>query len=221
MARHTPPEDPEAERAHIPVALVQAPNGPRIPQLLSSILAALGRPPVAWRSTAQLRVEAYRAMADVGLRLLLIDDLHNVRGPRCAPMLVELREIGSCTGVSLAGFATREVADALRQDEQLANRMAPALLPRWRVDEPDYARLLATFARHLPLRRPSPLTDPGLAARVLATADGLIGGVAATLRRAAAEAVRSGHERIDAEILARPGVLEPPPWDDVAAAGTL
>lgn len=218
LARHTPPEDPGAERATIPVALVQAPNGPRIPQLLSAILAALGRPPVVWRSTAQLRTEAHRAMADVGLRLLLIDDLHNVRGPRCAPILVELREIGSCTGVSLGGFATREVADLLRQDEQLANRMTPALLPRWRADDPDYARLLATFARHLPLRRPSPLADPDLAARILAAADGMIGGVAATLRRAAAEAVRTGHERIDAEMLGRTGVLEPPLWDDVAAA---
>jgi hypothetical protein len=52
LARHTPPEDPGAERATIPVALVQAPNGPRIPQLLAAILAALGRPPLAWRSTA-------------------------------------------------------------------------------------------------------------------------------------------------------------------------
>jgi len=221
LARHTPPEDPGAERATIPVALVQAPNGPRIPQLLAAILAALGRPPLAWRSTAQLRAEAQRAMADVGLRLLLIDDLHNIRGPRCAPMLVELREIGSCTGVSLGGFATREVADVLRQDEELANRMAPCPLPRWRLDDPDYPRLLATFARHLPLRRPSSLTQPDLAARLLAAADGLIGGVAATLRRAAAEAVRTGHECIDDAMLARPGVLGPPAWAEVAAAGNL
>lgn len=99
--------------------------------------------------------------------------------------------------------------------------MAPCPLPRWRLDDPDYPRLLATFARHLPLRRPSSLTQPDLAARLLAAADGLIGGVAATLRRAAAEAVHTGHECIDDAMLARPGVLGPPAWAEVAAAGNL
>ena len=61
-------------------------------------------------------------MRRVGLRLLLIDDLHNIRGSGVGPVLVELREIGSVAGVSLGCFATREIAYALRQDEQLANR---------------------------------------------------------------------------------------------------
>jgi Ti-type conjugative transfer relaxase TraA len=39
-----PPENPDARYSTIPVALIQAPNGPRIPQLLTSIRAALGQP---------------------------------------------------------------------------------------------------------------------------------------------------------------------------------
>ena len=45
------------------------------------------------------------------LRLLLIDDLRNIRGSGVGPLLVELREIGSVAGVSLGCFATREIAD--------------------------------------------------------------------------------------------------------------
>lgn len=213
-ARHVEPEDPEAERSHIPVALIQAPNGPRIAPLLTAIITALGRAPVARRTTAQLRTEAYTAMRDVGLRLLLIDDLHNIRGSGVGAMLVELREIGSVTGVSLGCFATREIAYVLRQDEQLANRLEPFVLPRWRIDDADYLRLLATFARQLPLWRPSRLTDPDLAARILAIADGLIGGVATVLRRAAAEAVRTEHERIDAAMLDRVGLVAPSVLED-------
>jgi hypothetical protein len=55
FSRHTLTEDPTAECASLPVALVQAPNGPRIPLLLSAILQALGREPSRRSTTAQLR----------------------------------------------------------------------------------------------------------------------------------------------------------------------
>jgi hypothetical protein len=172
----------------------------------------------ARRTTAQLRNEAYKAMSDVGLRLLLIDDLHNIKGTGVGAMLVELREIGSVTGVSLGCFATREIAYVLRQDEQLANRLEPFLLPRWRLEHPDYLRLLATFERQLPLRQPSNLTAPELAGRILAMADGLIGGIARVLRRAAAEAVRTGHERIDTAMLERVQPALPAALEQLAQA---
>jgi hypothetical protein len=221
QARQVPPEDPQAERSRIPVALIQAPNGPRIPPLLAAILAALGRDAGARRTTAQLRIEAFKAMHDAGLRLLLTDDLHNIKGSGTAAMLVELRETGSVTGVSPGCFATREIAYVLRQDEQLANRLEPFVLPRWRGDDPDYLRLLATFGRALPLRQPSVLTEPEIAARILAMGEGLIGGIARVLRRAAAEAVRTGHERIDATLLDRvqPGL--PAALEDLAQAADL
>lgn len=220
-ARQVPPEDPQAEQSRIPVALIQAPNGPRIPQLLAAILAALGREVGARRTTAQLRSEAYKAMNDVGLRLLLIDDLHNIKGPGTAGMLVELREIGSVTGVSLGCFASREIAYVLRQDEQLANRLELFVLARWRREDPDYLRLLATFERALPLWQNSALTEPEIAARILAMGDGLIGGIARVLRRAAAEAVRTGHERIDAAMLDRVQPSAPAALEDFAHAADL
>lgn len=202
-ARHTLPEDASAERATIPVAFVQAPNGPRIVPLLSNILQALGREPARRHTIAQLRSETYRAMQDVGLRLLLIDDLHNISGSGIGPMLVDLRNLGSVTGVSLGCFATKEIAAIFRRDEQLANRFELLTLPRWELDDMDYAKLLATFAQQLPLRRPSQLTDPGMAQTILAAAGGLIGGIASLLRQAAVEAIRTGHECIDRTMLAR------------------
>ena len=68
-------------------------------------------------------------MRDAGSRLLLIDDLHNIRGSGIGGMLVELREIGSITGVSIAAFATKEIAHVFRLDEQLANRFELLTLP--------------------------------------------------------------------------------------------
>ncbi|MCF3945784.1 TniB family NTP-binding protein [Acidiphilium iwatense] len=221
LARHTMAEDPAAERAAIAVALIQAPNGPRIPLLLSAILQALGREPKLRCSIAQLRSETYRAMADVGLRLLLIDDLHNIRGAGVSSLLIELRNLGSVTGISLGCFATKEIAYVFRQDEQLANRFELLTLPRWQFEDAEYARLLVTFEQMIPLRHRSGLTEPVLAHNLLLAADGLIGGIANLLRQAAIEAIRTGHERIDAAKLARAQPASPERIEAVALAPDL
>jgi hypothetical protein len=213
-----PPEDPGAQISRISVTMIQAPNGPRIPQLLSAIRAALGQPAGRRESTAQLRLETYRTMLAVGLRLLLIDDLHDIRGSGVTSMLVELREIGSIVGVSLGCFATREIAYVLRQDEQFANRLELMTRPRWRIEDEDDWRLLHTFGRRLPLRVPSNLTDPDLAAHILARADGLIGAITRLLRQAAVEAVRTGHERIDRAMLDRVSTTTPATIEALAAS---
>jgi hypothetical protein len=221
LARHTASENPDAERSRIETALIQAPNGPSIPQLLRSILTALGREPGPRPTSARLRAEVHAAMRDVGLRLLLIDDLHNIRGSGMAGMLVELREIGSVTGVSIGAFATKEIAHVFRLDEQLANRFALLTLPRWQFDDLEYAQLLATFERQLPLRRPSNLTDPALARRILTMAGGLIGGIATILRQAATAAIEQGHERIDRSVLDGLIIASPEQIEAVATAADL
>ncbi|MDB5403894.1 MAG: transposase [Rhodopila sp.] len=221
IARMLPPENPDARYSTIPVALIQAPNGPRIPQLLTSIRAALGQPAGRRESTAQLRAEAYRIMRGVGLRLLLIDDLHNIRGSGVATILVELREIGSVAGVSLGCFATKEIAYALRQDDQLANRFDLMTLRRWQIEDPDYWRLLHTLGRRLPLRAPSILTDPDLASHIITRSDGLIGAMTRLLRQAAVQAVRTGHERIDRAMLDRVATTTPASIEALATSAYL
>ena len=198
------PESPAARYSLIPVAAIQAPNGPHISHLLTAIRASLGQPPGRRETIAQQRTETYRMMEAVRLRLLLIDDLHDIRGgSNLRPMLVQLRAIGSVAGVSLGCFATKEIAYALRQDDQLANRFELMTLPRWQIGDRDYWRLLHTLGRRLPLRCPSNLTDPDFAEHDLVRSNGLIGTIARLLRQAAVEAVRTGHEQIDRAMLDR------------------
>jgi len=219
LTRTRLPENPAAQYSTIPVAVIQAPNGPRVSNLLTAIRVALGQPPGRRETIAQQRAETYRIMQAVRLRLLLIDDLHDIRGgSQLAPMLVQLREIGSVAGISLGCFATREIAYVLRQDDQLANRFELMTLPRWQIEEPDYWRLLHTFGRRLPLCRASNLADPDLAAHILARCDGLIGAITRLLRQAAVEAVRTGHERIDRAMLDRVRTTSPVGIDALATS---
>ena len=221
MTRMVPPEIAAAGASTIPVTLIQAPNGPRIAQLLTAIRSALGQPAARRETTAQLRAETYRIMRAVGLRLLLIDDMHNMSASGVGPLLVELREIGSLGGVSLGGFATKDIAYAMRQDEQLANRFDLMTLPRWRIDDPDYWRLLHTLGRRLPLRAASDLTDPALASHIMLRSDGLIGAMTKLLRQAAVQAVRTAHERIDRAMLDRVASTTPAHIEALAAAEQL
>lgn len=209
LARHRLPENPRAELAAIPVAMILAPNGPSLSAFFRAILDALGREPIPRSRVADLREAAYRAFRDVRLRLLLIDDLHNIRGAGVDQLLVELRNLGSATGVSLGCFATKEISYVLRRDEQMANRFELMTLPRWRFEDAEYAKLLATLEQRLPLRQKSNLTDPAAAQRILVQAEGLIGAITGLLRQAAVEAVRTGHERIDQTMLARVCVPSP------------
>lgn len=221
IARMLPPENANARYSTIPVALIQAPNGPRLPQLLTAIRAALGQPAGRRETTAQLRAETYKMMRGVGLRLLLIDDLHNIRGSGSMPILVELREIGSVAGVSSGCFATKDIAYALRQDDQLANRFDLMTLRRWQIEDPDYWRLLHTFERRLALRAPSNLTDPALASHIMTRSDGLIGAMTKLLRQAAVQAIRTGHERIDRAMLDRVATTTPASIDALATSEQL
>ena len=89
-------------------------------------------------------------------------------------------------------------------------------MPRWQFDDVEYAKLLATFAQLIPLERASALTEPPLARGILLAANGLIRGIASLLRQAAVEAIRTGHERIDAAMLRRARPASP---ERIEAAG--
>lgn len=62
-------------------------------------------------------------------------------------------------------------------------------------------QLLASFECMLPLKRPSSLTRPALALKILSLSEGLIGEVSAILTKAAVKAIASGKERIDLRLL--------------------
>jgi hypothetical protein len=75
-----------------------------------------------------------------------------------------------------------------QSDDELTNRFEPVGLPPWR-DGKEYPRLLNTLEAVLPLRRPSQLTKPALAEKILSAAEGILGAVVAIVTRAAAFSV--------------------------------
>jgi hypothetical protein len=59
------------------------------------------------------------------------------------------------------------------------------------------------------LRRPSNLAGEQISKRLLALSEGTIGELSALLNRAAAEAIRSGREQIDLDVLSKTVYVSP------------
>jgi hypothetical protein len=140
-----------------------------------------------------------RLLRQVGCRMLLLDELHNLlaaSGARQRELLNLLRYIGNELRIPIAYFGTREAYLAIRSDDQLENRFEPFLLPAWE-DGLEFGRLLASFEAVLPLCEPSGLGAPALRAHVLRRSEGTIGEVAALLAAAMEAALLAGEERID------------------------
>jgi hypothetical protein len=201
---HPPRESGNGRHQNIPVVVMQMPATPSIRQFYSALLSALGSPLTSYGTTDIREQLALRIMRLVGVRLLMIDELHNLLSGKAGQQrefLNLLRFLGNELRVPLACLGTKEAYLAIRSDDQLENRFEPFPLPRW-TDDADLGRLLASFEASLPLREPSALSTPAMRALILRRSEGTIGEMAALLIAAARLALTNGRERIDTEIIA-------------------
>lgn len=200
--RHRPLSGPDAE--HIPMLVVQMPSDPSIPRFYAALLAAIGAPLQPRQRIADLERRALALMRKVGVRMLVIDELHNVLAGRDAgrrEFLNLLRYLGNELRIPLVGVGTRDAYLAIRSDDQLENRFEPVSLPLW-VEGQQAASLLASFASSFPLRRPSAIATPEMTRYLLARSEGTIGELARLLTEAAVAAVECGEESINQTTLA-------------------
>ncbi|MFC0429909.1 TniB family NTP-binding protein [Kutzneria buriramensis] len=198
--RRTHPVISHPDREEFPVLVVQMPSDPSVSRFYTALLAAMNAPmrPVRYR-LPDLEQLALRLLRTAGVRMLVIDELHNVlagRGDLRRQFLNLLRFLGNELRIPLVGVGTRDAYLAIRADDQLENRFAPLTLPRWEPDA-DTCSLLASFAAAFPLRQPSPIATPEMASYLLARCEGTIGELTSLLTDAAVAAITSGQEAIN------------------------
>lgn len=196
--RQHPPHS-DADQEHIPMLCVQMPSEPSIPRFYTAVLAALGAPTGPRRRVADLEQLTLALLRRVGVRIVVIDELHNVLAGRAdvrREFLNLLRFLGNELRIPLVGVGTREAYLAIRSDDQLENRFEPMTLPLWEANA-DLSSLLASFASSFPLRRQSNLATDDTARYLLTRSEGTIGELTSLLTEAAVAAVDSGEEFIN------------------------
>lgn len=192
-----------ADQEHIPVLCVQMPSEPSIFRFYTALLAALGSPLRPRGPVAVIEQQALSLMRKVNVKILVIDELHNVLAGNSVTrreFLNLLRFLGNELRIPLVGVGTHEAYLAIRSDDQLENRFEPFILPLWEVNE-DTCSLLASFAASFPLRQRSNIASADMARYLLARSEGTIGELALLLMKAAIIAVETGEESINQRTL--------------------
>ena len=193
------------EHEVIPVLMLQMPAEATANRLHTALQITLGTPVGFYGRHDVREALTLRLMRTVGVRMLIIDEVHNLLGAtarRQRELLNLLRFIGNDLRIPIVCLGIRDAYLAIRSDDQLENRFHPLLLPPWEPGE-EFARLLASFETVLPLREPSHLSTAPLYELILRRSEGTIGEIAALLTSATAAALLVGEERINCAIIER------------------
>ena len=102
---HPPGSRSASDSAHIPVLSVQMPSGPDIKRLYGMLLHQMCASSIAHHSLARLETHALDMLETLGIRVLIIDEVHNIlSGPagRQREFLHLLRFLGGCPRIMTA-----------------------------------------------------------------------------------------------------------------------
>jgi hypothetical protein len=163
------------------------------------------------------RRQAFDAMEYASVRVLAIDEFNHLTnaGKDAAKLLAAIKNISSALRIPIIASGTQAAINALNSDPQMKSRFEPAVLDRWKLDR-EYLRFLASYEAFLPLARPSNLAGREIAPTIYGMAGDTIGGTVKLLKSAASHALRTGHERIDAGVLASMNYVRSGDWDEAA-----
>jgi hypothetical protein len=194
-----------------PVILAEAPPNADEKGLYVSMLERFWAPYRASDSVLKLRYQVIHQLRACSVRLIILDELHSL----LAGSAIKQREVMNAIKylcnelmIPIVGVGTREAVRVLHMDPQHASRFDVASLPLWDLN-PEFQRLLASFEKILPLRKPSDLHQPELAQALHTISGGNLGDLHRVLVACATEAIQSRKEQIDAEIVRGKAWLRP------------
>lgn len=154
--QHKPQDNPTGEAAVVPVLFLQAPPVPDEGRFYSAILERLFATYKPGDRADRKQFQAIKLLREVGLKMLIIDEIHHILAGSIAKQkafLNVIKYLGNELEVPIVGVRTRDAFRAIQTDPQLSNRFDHALLPRWANDD-DFRRLLATYEQVPPCVTP-------------------------------------------------------------------
>ncbi len=194
-----------------PVIVAEAPPSADEKGLYLSILERFFTPHRPTDPTAKLRYQVIHLMRLCRTRILIIDEFHSL----LTGTPIKQREVMNAIkllcnelAIPIVGVGTREAVRVLHTDPQHASRFDVISLPLWGLNH-DFQRLLAGFEKILPLKNPSRLFEPELAAALHLISGGNLGDLHRLLIECATEAINGKKEQIDKQIIESKSWIRP------------
>lgn len=191
------------QELRIPVLMIQSPPEPDEKRFYNILLESIYAP---YRSTEKIELKQQRViqlLKKVGLKLLIIDEIHHLLAGTMAKQrtfLNVIKYLANELKISIVVAGTRDAFNAIQTDPQLANRFEPKILNKWHFDD-EYLRLLVSFESLLPLKKLSNLIENSIANNILSKSEGLLGEISRILELSAILAIESGIEKINNNII--------------------
>lgn len=194
-----------------PVISIESPPTSDERSFYCAILEQFWAPYRATDAISKLRYQVIHQMRECHVRLLVVDEFHSM----LSGTALKQREIMNvikllCNelAIPVIGVGTEDAVRVLHTDPQHASRFDVFPLRNWETGI-DYQRFLKAFESVLPLREPSEIFRPHLAGLLHGISQGNTGDLHRLLIECATEAIRSGKERIDADIIQSKSWVQP------------
>jgi len=201
-ADHPADPNPDGDAAIVPVIKIAA-SGPDIGDLCTRILDQINAP-YREKATPSERIRTTKKiLAQTQTKMLLIDEIQHMTAGGAVKQREfrnGIKDLGNELRMSIVAAGVEEAFTVFTTDPQLSNRFHPEYLPNWGLTQ-ETGKLLASFARRLPLRKPSELTSPEILQKIVWMSEGLLGEIYAVLEIAAITSINSGQEQITLDTL--------------------
>lgn len=194
-----------------PVMLVQSPPSSDEKALYVSILEEYWDPYRASDSLIKLRYQVIHLMRECNVKILIIDEIHSLltgSAIKQREVMNAIKMLCNELAIPVVGVGTADALRVLHTDPQHASRFDVLTLQPWKVGV-DFQRFLKGFESVLPLKQASGLHRPEIARMLHSISEGNTGNLHRLLIECATEAINSGKEKIDVDIIQSKSWLQP------------
>jgi hypothetical protein len=194
-----------------PVILIESPPTSDEKALYASILEEFWEPYRASDSLIKLRYQVIHLMRECNVKILIIDELHSLLSGSAIKqreMMNAIKMLCNELAIPVVGVGTSDAVRVLHTDPQHASRFDVLALRPWTIGV-DFQRFLKGFESVLPLKEASGLYRPEIAYLLHSISEGNTGDLHRLLIECATEAISSGKEKIDVEIIKSKSWLQP------------
>lgn len=183
----------------VPIIHFSAPISPSQNALYEKILDFLRVPYGVSDPTSRKEYQVLNILRDIETRVVVIDEFQDIyhggiREQR--KFLAAVKHLGNELKIPIIAAGIHEVQRTLSVDPQMANRFETLKLDTWKLDK-EFARLVVSFERTLPLKEASSLHKKDMLVKLHDLSEGILGELEIILQKAAIYALRQGKEHIE------------------------
>ncbi|HEY1722254.1 MAG TPA: TniB family NTP-binding protein [Magnetospirillaceae bacterium] len=196
--QNLPFEAPGHDYLQFPVLRIETPSKPDEGRFWTEILNQLQIMHRVTANSARKEELALKAMKGAGVKLLILDEIHNVLTGSYNQQrlfMTIIKRTSNMLGIPIVAAGTEDAKNVLQYDGQLASRFRMEELPDWQLNN-EFLDLLGTFEVLIPLRNRSSLTNSDLATDLHVMSRGILGELSEILRQATIAAIKDKSEQI-------------------------